>query len=673
MKILLAHNSLYYPSHGGGDKSNRLLMEALAERGHEVRVVARIADFGPAGHEKFTSDLAARGVAGTENERGAVVLSLRGVTVHTVTRTAQFRQYFADELAEFAPDVVITSTDDPAQLLFEIAMRSTARVVHLVRATIAVPFGPDSSSPSAARAELLRGADAVVGVSEYVAAYVRQHGGRDAVHVPISLMEPGAFPPLGSFESRFVTLVNPCAVKGIAIFLGLAERLPAVEFAAVPTWGTNAEDFIELRRHSNVTVLPPVDNIDEILRHTRVLLVPSLWAEARSRIVVEAMSRGVPVVASDIGGIPEAKLGVEYLVPVTPITRYEPSVDENMVPVAVVPPQDLTPWQQAIERLTSDRAHFDDVSRRSRAAALAYIEAVNVLPFEELLSRTLQAPKKSAGSPPKPRLSPDKQKLLALMLKQKAGRQWLPHIEDAPPGALRLFCFPHAGGGTMHYRAWQKFLGSQIAVCAVRLPGRETRAGERPFERMDTLVEALVAEVARYLEPPSVFFGHSMGAVIAFELARALRRRALPLPAALIVSGARAPQFRLNYTPPAEPSEEEFVEELKRLEGVPRELFENPEALRIALPVLRADARLYRNYVYVPDAPLNIPVLAFGGEDDPNIRPEHLEAWREQTTATFQLRRFAGGHFFLQSGADAFLNTLRSDLQPFRVGVAEGF
>ena len=117
--------------------------------------------------------------------------------------------------AEFDPNVIITSTDDPGQLLFDLAIRAPrARVVHLVRATIAVPFGPDSSFPSRSKTAALRRADGAVAVSEYVAAYTRQWGQMDAIHLPISLLEPGEFPCCGRFDNRFVTMVNPCAVKG---------------------------------------------------------------------------------------------------------------------------------------------------------------------------------------------------------------------------------------------------------------------------------------------------------------------------------------------------------------------------------------------------------------------------------------------------------------------------
>jgi surfactin synthase thioesterase subunit/glycosyltransferase involved in cell wall biosynthesis len=663
MRILLAHNSLYYPSHGGGDKSNRLLMEALRARGHEVRVVARIERFGQAPHGEFLRQLALRG-AKPEGYGPEVRMQLNGVDVRTLTLDAHLRAFFSSQIEAFDPDVILTSTDDPAQMLLDIALAAPrARVVHLVRATIAVPFGPDSSSVNAQRTETLRGVDGVVGVSEYVARYVKQWGAMDAIHVPISLLEPGEYPDLGGFDNEFVTLANPCAVKGIAIFLALARRMPDVRFAAVPTWGTNAADLAALRELPNVSVLDPVDNIDDLLRRTKVLLVPSLWAEARSRIVVEAMSRGVPVIASDIGGIPEAKLGVPYLLPVNPIVRYSPAVDENMVPVAQVPEQDIGPWQAALERLLSDRKHYEELSKASRTAALEYARTLSVEPFERFLQKIVRSPKRVTAQPQAPKLSPEKQKLLALRLKQRSPENaWLPYLETKP-GKLRLFCFPYAGAGALAYIAWTAPLAAGASVCPVRLPGRENRIQEKPFDRMDALVDALEFVMAPHLDHPFAFFGHSMGAGIAFELARALRRRGKPLPVALYVSGARAPQFRLNWTPPAEPREAEFLEQLRRLDGIPDDILANPKAMQMAMPALRADAALYRNYIYTPGEPLAIPIFAYGGCADQNVPTERLEAWREQTAGQFTLRMFEGGHFFIKSAREVFLRALLEDLR----------
>ncbi|HSB14171.1 MAG TPA: thioesterase domain-containing protein [Bryobacteraceae bacterium] len=676
MRILLAHNSLYYPSHGGGDISNRLLMEALATRGHACRVVARLSTFSEDEHRRFVRDLAARQVELKSSAAGAAVFDHRGVEVHVLTENPNLRGYFAGQVREFSPSVILASTDDPAQLLLEASLLADGpRVVYLVRATLALPFGPDAAFPSELKAQMLRNVDGVVGVSRYVAGYVRRWSGIEAIHVPISLMEPGPFPDLGRFDNEFVTLVNPCAVKGISIFLALAERMPGVQFAAVPTWGTNTQDRAALQAYANIAVLDPVDDIDEILKRTRVLLVPSLWAEARSRIIVEAMLRGVPVIASDVGGIPEAKMGVDYLLPVRPIERYQPKVDEQMVPVAEVPRQDIGPWEEVLRRLVTDRRHYEQLSRASHEAAVAYVENLSVAPLESYLEETVRAPARprlfapveTAAPSPVDKLSPEKRRLLALRLQRTVSAatpsdSWFPTAVWRERKRLRLFCFPSAGGGTSSFRGWSESLPPEVLICPVRLPGRESRLSEPPFRSMETLIAELAKAIEPYLSQPYAFFGHSMGAAVAFELVRRLRRQGLPPPAGLFVSGARAPQFRLGHVPAPEPSDEEFLDELRRLEGVPAAILENRELLQVILPALRADTELYRNYVYVEEPPLACPIRAYGGVGDPNVKPEHLGAWGRQTTVGFSLRTFDGGHFFVDSARDEFLRALAGDL-----------
>jgi surfactin synthase thioesterase subunit len=172
---------------------------------------------------------------------------------------------------------------------------------------------------------------------------------------------------------------------------------------------------------------------------------------------------------------------------------------------------------------------------------------------------------------------------------------------------------------------------------------------------MEPLVEALLEQIRPYTAEPFAFFGHSMGAGIAFELTRALRRAGLPLPERLLVSGARAPHYRLNRIVPPEPAERDFLEELRRLEGFPPSVLQNPELLKLALPALLADARLYRHYVYREEAPLPVPIHAFGGAADPNVADEHLHAWARETSAAFHWRTFPGGHFYLESSQSALL------------------
>ena len=197
MRILLAHNSPYYPSFGGGDKSNRLLMERLAERGHDVLAAARVDRFGREARGRLLAELEARGVPATADGT-AVSFRLNGVQVRILTIEPHVRAWFAAQIAAFDPDVIVTSTDDPAHLMLEPALDSPrARVVYLVRATVALPFGPDTSFASDLQTAALRQADGVAAVSEYVADYARRWGGLEAVHVPISLLEPGDIPVRG--------------------------------------------------------------------------------------------------------------------------------------------------------------------------------------------------------------------------------------------------------------------------------------------------------------------------------------------------------------------------------------------------------------------------------------------------------------------------------------------
>jgi surfactin synthase thioesterase subunit/glycosyltransferase involved in cell wall biosynthesis len=632
MRILLAHNSTYYPAHGGGDVSNRLLVEALASRGHECLVVSR------ADSADLLAELARRDVVATIEEPGIARFVLNRVEVHTAIEGRNIRDYFTRRIRAFQPDVILSSTDDSAQLLLLAALDSGVPVVYMARATIALPFGPDSAFPGTEKTSALRRVSGMVGVSQYVADYIRKWSGIEAVALPISFMGSGPFANVGRFSNEFVTLVNPCAVKGIDIFTGLAQRLPGTAFAAVPTWGTNEEDFAKLRAHANIAVLAPEDNIDRILERTRVLLVPSVWVEARSRIVVEAMLRGVPVIASNTGGLPEAKLGVPYVLPVSPIAKYERRLDERMVPVAVAPPQDLDPWIDAVLRLTSDPEHWRDISMRSHDAAHEYLQnTLRIEPFEQFL-KSVSARKPVGLKTPG---NEDKQRLRALALRLR--EQWLtpPDLHTSEPN---LLCFPYAGAGPVAFRHWRPTL----PAFTIRYPDKA--------ESVEEVVAALMRHVAPKLRGEFVFFGHSMGAGIAFEFTRALRNEALPCPAALFVSAATAPQLRTKIAP--EPSEDELLGVLARIHGEKA----SERTLRALLSRFAPDARLHRRYLYREGSPLDIPIRAYGGTEDIAVPVERLEPWSEQTTAGFRMKLFPGGHMYLDEPDTPLLAVLKEDL-----------
>jgi len=313
------------------------------------------------------------------------------------------------------------------------------------------------------------------------------------------------------------------------------------------------------------------------------------------------------------------------------------------------------------------------LSRESRRAALAYADQLSVEPFERLLKDTLRKPKTSrvlespgpAATDPLSRLSLEKRRLLALRLRAQApvADPWFPCAKTSSATAMRLFCFPYAGGGAGMYAAWAAQLPVGVSVSAARLPGREARLSERPFDEMPRLVDALAEAIAPYLDKPFALFGHSMGAAIAFELARTLRRRRLAQPACLFVSAARAPQLRRDYVPPPPPTNEELLRELRNLEGAPQHLMENKELMELTLPALRADTALYRNYVYTEEAPLDCPIRAYGGMGDERITRAHLEAWAEQTTKAFSVEMFPGGHFFPRTHQAELLRALVRDLE----------
>jgi len=220
---------------------------------------------------------------------------------------------------------------------------------------------------------------------------------------------------------------------------------------------------------------------------------------------------------------------------------------------------------------------------------------------------------------------------------------------------LRLFCFPYAGGGAAIYRLWPQSLPSEVEACMAQLPGRGTRLREEPFTNLDALVAAVAEAIAPLLDKPFALFGHSMGAMISFELARRLREQGQPQPSHLFISGRRAPQLPnddpISYNLP----DAELGQELLRLNGTPKEVLEHPELMELMLPLLRADFSVVETYDYRPGVPLDCPLTVFGGLRDAEVSREQLDAWREQTTGEFALRMLPGDHFFLN---DAQAQTL---------------
>jgi medium-chain acyl-[acyl-carrier-protein] hydrolase len=232
-------------------------------------------------------------------------------------------------------------------------------------------------------------------------------------------------------------------------------------------------------------------------------------------------------------------------------------------------------------------------------------------------------------------------------LSQRPNSPWIALHWPRACARLRLFCLPFAGGGASSYRTWSSQLPAHIEVAPVQLPGREGRLAEDPLRRMDDLVEALIEALLPWMqELPFAFFGHSLGAIVALEAARAVARRQAPLPAHVILGARPAPHLRLRRAPVAGLSRESLKQWLREVNGTPEAVLQNREIMDLILPVLRADLDMDDNYSSSADPPLACPLTVLGGMRDQEATPEELEPWSAYTSNRFTLRLLDGDHFF---------------------------
>jgi len=224
------------------------------------------------------------------------------------------------------------------------------------------------------------------------------------------------------------------------------------------------------------------------------------------------------------------------------------------------------------------------------------------------------------------------------------------HVVRRASAARRLYCFPYAGGTITAFRPLASDIRRDVELCLASLPGRGPRLSEPPEDDLHRLVSSLADGV---LEPGAhefAFFGHSMGALLSFEVARELRRRGSRLPAGVIVSAARAPQFvgsgdeRRHHDLPTD----EFIHYVRSLGGTAPEVFDSPELMDLLLPALRADFKICESYRHVDGPPLSSPLMVLFGEQDAEVRPQHVAGWPLHTTRECTLRGFIGGHFFIE-------------------------
>jgi glycosyltransferase involved in cell wall biosynthesis len=392
MKILLTSNASYAPPRGGSTRSNLVWLRHLAANGHVCRVVSAAIH------------------ADSDSIRD-------GIEIRTVRDLPRRATVLHAAITEFSPDFVLVSSEDLSHVLLREAARcAPGRIVYLAHTPQFFPFGPESWNPDSKSARVIEDSRAIIAIGRHMAAYIQQHLAVEphVIHPPIYGQPP--YPQFSSFDRGWLLTINPCAVKGLPIFLELARAFPHLPFAALTGWGTTSDDRRAMAAQPNIRVLETVPKIDDVLAQSRLLLMPSLWYEGFGLIAMEAMLRGLPVISSDSGGLVEAKCGTGYVIPVRPIERYHYEFDETHMPRPEIPEQDAAPWADAVASITANRALYDAESVRSRTAALEFVSRLDAGDFEKLLLSLKPAPAVR-------RLTPEQRALLTRRLRER-GRPY---------------------------------------------------------------------------------------------------------------------------------------------------------------------------------------------------------------------------------------------------------
>lgn len=243
-----------------------------------------------------------------------------------------------------------------------------------------------------------------------------------------------------------------------------------------------------------------------------------------------------------------------------------------------------------------------------------------------------------------------------------AQNLWAACSKRQPHPRLRLFCFPYAGAGSSTFNTWSGSLPPEIELYLVHIPGRDKRFAEPPSKNLMALVESLAEGLYPLLDKPFAFYGHSMGGLLSFEVARRLQAQYSLQPVHMFISSHRAPHLPDQRPELHRLSDEELLQEVQNLYGaLPDIVLQTPEILQIYLPIMRADLAMIETYRYEPGTPLPCPFTVFGGSQDSAVNEGELSAWREHSTAFFRLQMFEGDHFFIQARRKELIQAIQDD------------
>lgn len=240
--------------------------------------------------------------------------------------------------------------------------------------------------------------------------------------------------------------------------------------------------------------------------------------------------------------------------------------------------------------------------------------------------------------------------------------KWCPQFrEPSKPDSTYLFCFPFAGGGASAFGKWAGSFPDQIVVTPIQYPGRETRWSESGFATLTELAERIADDFKDCWPRRFAFFGHSFGALLAYELARIVKQRDQPLPVRLFLAGARAPHLPLREQI-HDLADERFLSKLQKFNGLPDELLKHPNLIAAVLPIIKEDFRLFEQHRFKQSDPLDIPMSVFGGFADDNVAVPELLSWSRHTSKAFRSRFLKGSHFFIFDSVSSIAGYIQQDL-----------
>lgn len=389
MRALMVITDSLFPAAHGGAKCMRALAEALAAHGHDITVAIKVhptpVASGPA--VQTVGALIERCTTSVLAPRSPVDFRVAAVRYVGVPAAS-----WADEVAALVrrlePQVIVAADDalrDGASVLTNILAFSNVPVALFGWTLTGLPDGPVTAVRDRRATDAFGRVDCVLVPSDYAARYVRRWSGRDATTVCLPVFGTGPFPSL-SDKSGPVMLLNPCDVKGLPILIDLARDLLDVPFVVVPGWGTTDRDLELLATLPNVRIVAGRDDIAEVLAGASAVLFPSLWEETFPLVPIEAMLHGIPVLGGDLGGVPAAMLGMEFVLPVRPLERVHVSAGRKSVARWLIPPQDVAPWSRALRAIRGPGGRHADLSQHGSSAARSYVTSLSWAPVLDRLA-----------------------------------------------------------------------------------------------------------------------------------------------------------------------------------------------------------------------------------------------------------------------------------------------